>query len=397
MIMIIWCHYLAKDSVDWGSIQLRSFNSFFDSLGGTGDDLFFGISAYYLCANKHVTLKQSFKRAWKIEKQLVFYCWLLLAVAWFVQFVCHTFVFYTFDTFAALAVKSITPAFHAMLWYPTAYIIIVLLLPVINQFLLAIGKKGHVALALFLFLGASIVPPTQLNFGLTFLLFIYLYVIISALRWYYPDFFLKSDLWKTLLAIGVITGIAHVLINCSIKPYQYGAWFNNPQRFPALFISLGLLCTALQRAPRRSKIINFVAAGTFGAYCIHGYPWCDQIAKQLLVADESVLSLPGHQRILLRMAAGVAVFICAVLFDALRRLVFRASDKLFAKFGFANALTSRMRLWACRQLAVFAVKPANSDLLAQSAQSARFDQPTQSMQLAQPVQPDLAGKTPESH
>lgn len=368
MIMIIWCHYLSKDSIDWGSIQLRSFNSFFNSLGGVGDDLFFGISAYYLCATKSTTfkqsltqsLKQSLKRAWKIEKQLLFYCWLLLLVMCFVQFVCHAFVLYTEDALATLAIKSISPAFHCLLWYPTAYIIIVLLLPVLNMFLHYIGRTGHVGLAFFLFVGAAIVPPTQLSFSLTFLLFVYLYIIISALRWYYPDFFLKSDVWKLLLPAGVITGVVHVLIACSIKPYQYGAWFNSPQRFPALFISLSLLCAALQRTPRASRIINFAASGTFAAYCIHQYPWCDQIAKQLLVLDDSVTSLPGHQRVLLRMAAGVVVFIAAVLFDAVRRFIFRAWDKLFVRCSCASAATGRFQRWISGKFAVFTAEPADS-------------------------------------
>ncbi len=363
MIMIIWCHYLRRDTIDWGSIQLRSFNSFFGSLGGVGDDLFFGISAYYLCAHKHTTLKQSFKRAWKIEKQLLFWSWLLLLVAWFAQFVCHVLVFYSQDSFATLAIKSISPAFHCLMWYPTAYIIIVLLLPVINGFLCLIGRKGHVSLAFFLFVGAGIVPPTQLQFGLTFLLFVYLYVIISALRWYYPDFFLKSDLWKILLAIGLVAGILHVIFSCSIKPYRYGGWFNNPQYFPSLFISLALLCAALQRTPHTSKVINFTAAGTFAVYCIHHHPWCDLIAKHLLVDNDSVLSLRGYQRVLLRMAAGVIVFIVAVMFDALRRLLFNASGKLFRPF--ANALISRIQRWTRSKFAVFTSENTNDNLPAE--------------------------------
>ena len=125
-----------------------------------------------------------------------------------------------------------------------------------------------------------------------------------------------------------------------------------PQYFPALFISLALLCVALQRTPHTSKVINFAAAGTFGVYCIHQYPWCNEIAKHLLAYNDSVLSLRGYQRILLRMAAGVAVFVAAVLFDALRRLLFNASDKLFAT-PFADTLISRIQRWIRSKFAVF--------------------------------------------
>ena len=356
MVLIVWNHYLGKDLVDWGSIPLRSFSVFFSRLGGVGDTLFFGITAYYLCAQENKTLRQSAKRIWKLEKQLLFYGWLLFVLACLVQVAGHSPISWG-EELAALAVRSLFPASQNLWWYPTAYIIVLLLLPALDRFLRSLGK-GHVWLAFFLFVAIAINPPTQLRLGYTFLLFIYQYIIISALRWHFPDFFSRSSLWKWLLAIGLIVGVAHTILSCAIKPYSYGYYFNGPWYFPSLFIGLGLICMQLQRQARRSRIVNFIAAGTFAPYLILTYPWCRKIAAWLVQTD-SVLGWRGYQRVLLRMATAVGFFVLAVLFDTLRRALFRVVGQLYVDSplsGFVSRVLGSIQA----ALAVFTLEGSNS-------------------------------------
>ena len=72
--------------------------------------------------------------------------------------------------------------------------------------------------------------------------------------------------------------------------------------------------------------------------------------------------MPGHQRVLLRMAAGVVVFIAAVLFDAVRRFIFRAWDKLFVRCSCASAATGRFQRWISGKFAVFTAEPADRNV-----------------------------------
>ena len=90
MLFIVWNHYLENDLLNWASIPLRSFSVLFSRLGGVGDTLFFGITAYYLCAQENKTLRQSAKRIWKLEKQLLFYSWILFALVCLIQVAGHS-------------------------------------------------------------------------------------------------------------------------------------------------------------------------------------------------------------------------------------------------------------------------------------------------------------------
>lgn len=81
MIMIVASHYVrgfkAGGWGEWLEVQPPSFTKFFFYIfylggGWIGNMIFFSISVWFLL-DRHVTVKNSFKRIWLMERELVFW------------------------------------------------------------------------------------------------------------------------------------------------------------------------------------------------------------------------------------------------------------------------------------------------------------------------------------
>ena len=72
MLLILMNHFLQMDTMKTSSYPFKTLNALLSHLGGVGDDIFFGISAYYLCTRKS-NIKDSLRRFWKLEIELLFY------------------------------------------------------------------------------------------------------------------------------------------------------------------------------------------------------------------------------------------------------------------------------------------------------------------------------------
>lgn len=94
---------------------------------------------------------------------------------------------------AKLMIKSIAPLSMSLWWYATAYAIFLALLPFLSKGLKALGRKYHLALAITVliiwgltsFIPGSLGGYPSINSSLTGVFgFIYLFIIISAYKWY---------------------------------------------------------------------------------------------------------------------------------------------------------------------------------------------------------------------
>ena len=101
--------------------------------GKVGVICFFLISAWYL-SRPNLTVKDCFKRAWLLERDLAFW-----SATLFVGFLI-------FDKGALtpkLAVGILLPVISDVWWYPASYILFLILLPFVVRGLHGLGRKIH--------------------------------------------------------------------------------------------------------------------------------------------------------------------------------------------------------------------------------------------------------------
>lgn len=163
---------------------MRIVTAFLSQFGGVGDDLFFGISAWFLCVEHSPSLKRNCRRAWILERQLLFYSLLPLVLVLSAQYGPHVQVFESTRAVYGAVIHSVFPTISSLWWYPTAYIIFLLIHPMLDQGLRSLGEHGHGMLALVLLAVWGVLPGQSYGMGLSVVLFVFIYVLVSYVRWY---------------------------------------------------------------------------------------------------------------------------------------------------------------------------------------------------------------------
>lgn len=85
MVMIVAHHYVDHSTTFVSALPPFSGEEYFylcmRSLGKLGVMLFFSISAWYLCMERHPTARKGLKRAWLLERGIVLQAWSSCAYA----------------------------------------------------------------------------------------------------------------------------------------------------------------------------------------------------------------------------------------------------------------------------------------------------------------------------
>ena len=171
--------------------------------GKVGVVIFFSISAWFFL-DKEQTIKSNLKRVWIMERELLF--WSLILVTFYL-------VFDRADLGPKLMVKSIAPLSMGLWWYATAYAIFLALLPFLAKGLKALGREYHLALAatvLVIWELTSFIPGMiGINDG--FFGFIYLFILISAYKWYMEPFTTRQ-VWL-MIGTGLVFPVVHLRLH----------------------------------------------------------------------------------------------------------------------------------------------------------------------------------------
>lgn len=147
--------------------------------GKVGVVLFFLISAWFLC-EKSSGLKQSFRRAWILERELLFYSiGITLCLA----------LFHSESLTLKTLIGAILPTSTELWWYPTSYMVFLLLHPFLTVGLHALGQVMHRNLCVLCILLWSVLGGviSFISFDMTeqnVMIFVYLYILVTYWRWY---------------------------------------------------------------------------------------------------------------------------------------------------------------------------------------------------------------------
>ncbi|KOA57159.1 acyltransferase family protein [Bifidobacterium breve] len=192
MFMILMCHFIVHNGYDVLKLPLGPERIFFQLVmaggGKIGVVIFFSISAWFFL-DKEQTIKSNLQRVWIMERELLF--WSLILVTFYL-------VFDRADLSMKLMVKSVMPLSMGVWWYATAYAIFLALLPFLAKGLKALGREYHLALAttVLVIWGLTSFIPGMIKINDGFFGFIYLFILISAYKWYMEPFTTKQ-VWLT--------------------------------------------------------------------------------------------------------------------------------------------------------------------------------------------------------
>lgn len=127
-------------------------------------------------------------------------------------------------------------------WYATAYAIFLALLPFLAKGSKALGREYHLALAatvLVIWGLTSFIPGMIKNndglFG-----FIYLFVLISAYKWYMKPFTTKQVWLTTGIGLGFFLLYTCASITLSLLGHDMGIYITGDWRLPVIIVGFGM-------------------------------------------------------------------------------------------------------------------------------------------------------------
>lgn len=146
MLMIVLCHFFFynKFSLDQQPMRPKRIvlKTFLASQGRVGLDIFFAISIWFLCKPNHqIHFHDSARRAWVLERTLLFWSLVLTIVCFATRILPVT---------ARSILNAIFPTATCDWGYATSYIFILLLLPSINQGISRLSQRQHLCMCVVL-------------------------------------------------------------------------------------------------------------------------------------------------------------------------------------------------------------------------------------------------------
>ena len=340
MLMIV-AHHLAVHGVQqvlssdnayraWaaGTMVNRLFTLLFVPGGATGVALFFMLTGYFLAGKQRASVL-------KVCLQTVFYGFAVSVVFVILPVIQKLFgIGYTFSEFSftekiRLLLRYVFMPISSGWWFVSAYVLLVLTAPRINQFLAKLNKAGFMRLLavtwFFWFSCQLVFGGAYVALGRAFFFYILgaycrlfehseqekpqvRHIALFVLGWL---LFVVSPLYRTALrSISIeVTGIPQIVATYLVSGLQ------NCVSVPLCAWSLFAIFARMSVPP--SRRINTIAATTFGVYLLHD----SNITRQLIwngilrVSDAQFLS-PYFP--LLALADILAVFAICSAIDYLR-------------------------------------------------------------------------------
>jgi surface polysaccharide O-acyltransferase-like enzyme len=337
IILIIAHHYAAHGN--WDMDNTLSANKFFirflQSGGKVGVNCFVLITGYFM-VNSSVTWKKIFK----IGVQVWFYSIAILSVV-----VCFNLAEVPFIT----AATTFLPIIFGKYWFATAYIMLCLLAPFINEFIHNLTVVNYQKLILLLTILLSIIPTltsAELMFS-NVIWFVYLYLLAGYQR-LYP---LNIKVGKYVYLVIAIVSYLFIFIGVSLFDimgtkhyafYEHATYISGISTIPVLLCSISLFYYFSNIEMGSIKWINYIARTTFGIYLIHDNElmrtiiW-EKIAKSSLYYESKFLILHASATIVL-------VFILCMIIESVRiELMDVPLGKLIEKIKFKKVIMFRSR------------------------------------------------------
>lgn len=281
--------------------------------GKVGVVLFLGISFYFL-AESHLNLFNSFRKAWILERTLLFWSIVL-------SLLCLSFGLIAipdrFTQRARIVIQVFTPVLSNTWWFATSYIGFLLMFPFILKGLTALTQRWHFVLCVIvLCVGLGTQLPifnasAQLSEGLFCTEFIILFVLIAYMRWY-TDIFHETYLAPICLVLGYGGSVFH-----SVTGYHE---LTGTYNLAILLEALGWFILFFNFS-FSSKTVNFLASHVFAVYLITEFPGLRMPLWRFVMYFIRPLSTTVWAPVAAALSIFVIGLVCIVL-DVVRNRIF---------------------------------------------------------------------------
>ena len=315
MFMILMHHFIVHNGYDISQLPLGPEKIFFQLImaggGKVGVVIFFSISAWFFL-DREQAIKSNLKRVWIMERELLF--WSLMLLAFYL-------VFDRADLGAKLMVKSVMPLSMDLWWYATAYAIFLALLPFLSKGLKALGREYHLALAatMLVIWGLTSFIPGMVRISDSFFAFIYLFILISAYKWYLRPLSTKQIWALTLAGAGFVLFYTAVSIILGLFGINKGIFITRDWKLPMVMIGFGMFLL-FDRVTFHSRIINRIAQSAFAVYLITDYAASEKLLWVQLFNLQDLLQQP--LAILRILGILLAIYVVCTLLDFIRQALF---------------------------------------------------------------------------
>ena len=272
-------------------------------------------------------------------------------VFWSVAVSCVLFaVFPELRTFAEM-VSMFLPILRGRYWFFTAYVVVMLLSPVLNLVIRSLTRGTFRLLLAVLFLLFGVIPVGSLGYdvmristGHHFSWMIVLYIIGGYLR----RFSTEGNAKKWLAGYFLFGGV-HLAYKFSVTAIGLGGYGNLLLTYPSPLVVGETVCLFLyfknafagrNKDGALSRFIRFAAPGVYSVYVIHVHPglyWNERVAALLRPWDHwNILAVCGAM-----VGTAAVLFMVCVCLDAARQWLFcvlgidrtldRVSDRIESK------------------------------------------------------------------
>lgn len=249
------------------------------------------------------------------------------------------------------------PTLMGSYWYVTAYIVIYILSPWINQFIISISQKQYLKFILVMLILYSVIPtlfgligaPVEGMLNYTRLVWLFVIYLIGAYLKLYPmnAFTLKP---RFSLLVSIICAICMIIFTAFIgyfNEFFYGlglkewAYFWPPNTIPMVGLSIGLFGVFLNLKLPSSTVINRIASTTLGIYllhdgCLRNYIWL------------TIVNAGGHTSNALVVPymffAAACIFAVGIVIDLARQFIEKTTLLKLLKSEWWKQLSSSLNL-----------------------------------------------------
>lgn len=324
MIMIVSHHLVAKNAfnVDTDVIGLMPNKLLLQVLGNNafiGNNLFFLISAWFLSSKTEnvINLRYSIASCIRLERVVLFFS---------ISLLCLTLVLGRGKIELSLVLKSLFPTLSGVWWYPTTYIVFLLIWPFYHKGLNELNVdelKKCITVMFIIWSGSTLIPFVDLGTS-NFCAFLMLYAIIIFVK-KRKIIFSKKQCFS-LMIFPYITGVISIIVldMLGIKinmAATYSCYYMRGNFRPiSMLVSLGFFMWSVSWNIKCNRWINYIADATFGVYLFHMYPTVMKYLFSHIFVLEGVID--KWYCVLYLMGGTIMIFGIGVLIDKSRECVF---------------------------------------------------------------------------
>lgn len=280
------------------------------------------------------------------------WCTLWLKVIYYYASVCLVGVVLgmgIFNTNMTDMIKNGLPIIGHSYWFATAYLIIMLISPFLNDVLSKVSDGSIKKLIIVTTIFFMIVPMLSLSNSTlknNITLFIYMYILVYYIfktkqipKTVSNSIFIKISV-ATFFAIGICGYLwTQLCTTLNLKTdYSVQLMLSSRQSIFMILSALSMLIAFLKMKERHSGVINYISSATFGVYLFHCHPYLRNYIWDLLKYDSFFESISFF---IYSLVIPIGFFCVSILMEIPFKIV---CSWLFGRKA-VNKLISKVERW----------------------------------------------------